>query len=380
MRPLDGFKVIEMGGLPTADYCCMLLSDFGADVVIVDRTSENAGEFADAMPNNPLNRGKRTIRVNIKKAQGMEVLRRMICNGDVFVEPYRPGVMESLGLGPKDALKLNEGLIYARVTGWGQEGSNAHMAGHDINYIAATGALSLFKRKGERPVPPVNLLGDFAGGGMLCALGILLALMERNRSGKGQVVDAAMVDGVASLSTIFYGILAHRLMTLDIGTNLLDGGSPFYQTYETADGKYMAVGAVENKFYARLLDGLGLDPALARSQHDRDKWPDMIERFARIFKTKTRDEWTTVFQEIDACVSPVLELNEVAHFPSNLERGLMIEVNGLMQPGPAPRLSRTPGIVPRKTARKESLPKDVLKEVGFSDKEISDLLKEGIVE
>ena len=226
-------------------------------------------------------------------------------------------------MGPTDALEMNPRLIFARLTGWGQNGAYASMAGHDIDYIALSGALSLFRRKGERPLPPCNLLGDFAGGGMLCAMGILLALVERNRSGKGQVVDAAMVDGAANLSVMFYGMLAHHLMTLDIGTNVLDSGAPFYQTYETSDGKFMAVGAIEGRFYAELIRGLEIDPSSLPHQMDMPQWPKMADRFATVFKTKTRDTWTRIFEGKDAYVAPVLELNEVEHHPHNKERGLI---------------------------------------------------------
>ena len=261
MRPLDGIKVIEMAGLAPAPYCGMLLADFGAEVIVVDRLAQGPPEIPIIMEKTPLDRGKRSLRINLKTSQGLEIIRRMIAQADVLVEPYRPQVMEALQLGPDACQALNPKLIYARLTGWGQNGAYARMAGHDINYIALAGALSLCRRKGERPLPPGNLLGDFAGGGMLCALGILLALIERHHSGKGQVIDAAMIDGAASLSTFFYGMLAHHLMTLDIGTNLLDGGAPFYQTYETSDGKFVAVGALEGRFYQELLKGLGVDPA-----------------------------------------------------------------------------------------------------------------------
>ena len=260
MRPLDDIKVIEMAGLAPSPYCGMLLSDFGADVTIVDRLTKGTPEIPYIMKKSPFDRGKKSMRVNLKSESGIKILNRMIEKADVLVEPYRPGVMESLGLGPDDALELNPGLVYARLTGWGQTGEFASMAGHDINYIALSGALSLFRRKGERPLPPANLLGDFAGGGMLCAMGILLALFERSRSGKGQIVDSAMLDGAANLSVMFHGLLAHNLMSLDIGTNPLDGGAPFYQVYETADGQFMSVGAIEQRFYAELLTGLKLDP------------------------------------------------------------------------------------------------------------------------
>jgi alpha-methylacyl-CoA racemase len=343
MGALEGIRVIEMAGLAPSPYCGMILADFGAEVVVVDRLSKGGPEIPNVMPKNPFDRGKRSMRVNLKTVEGKGLLERMIRVSDVLLEPYRPGVMEALGLGPEKAFQINERLIYARLTGWGQAGSYSGMAGHDINYIALSGALSLFRRKGERPLPPCNILGDFAGGGMLCAMGILLALVERTRSGKGQVVDSAMIDGAASLSTLFWGLLANHLMTLEIGTNMLDGGAPYYQTYETADHKFMSVGAIESRFYAELLEGLEIDPQSLPHQNDMGKWPAMRERFAEVFRTKTREEWTKVFDGKDACVAPILDLDEVAHHLHNRERTLIVEPDGVPQPAPAPRLSRTPG-------------------------------------
>jgi len=380
MRPLDGIKIIEMAGLAPAPYCGMILADFGADVVIVDRLSKAEPEIPNRMIRNPFERGKRSMRLNLKSEAGIGILKRLIGASDVLLEGYRPSVMEKLGIGPDEALALNPKLIYARITGWGQEGSYASMAGHDINYIGLAGALSLFRRKGERPLPPGNLLGDFAGGGMLCAMGILLALMERSRSGKGQVVDSAMVDGVAHLSTFFHGLLGNDLITLDIGTNTLDSGAPYYQAYETADGKFMAVGAIESRFYKELLKGLNLDPASLPDQNDREKWPALQARFTEIFKNKTRQEWEAVFEGKDACVSPVLTLDEVDQHQHNRDRNLFIELDGYNQPGPAPRLSRTPGRTGRPANPRGSETKDVLKELGCSGKEIETLYRDEIVE
>lgn len=380
MRPLSGIKIIEMAGLAPAPYCGMILADFGADVIIVDRLSDAGPEIPNLMPGNPFNRGKRSMRLDLKTGKGVEVVRKMISDFHVLVEPYRPGVMETLGLGPDDALKLNPKLVYARLTGWGQSGPYASMAGHDINYIALSGALSLFKRKGERPLPPCNLLGDFAGGGMLCAMGILLALIEKGRSGQGQVVDSAMVDGANNLSTLFYGLVAHQLMTLDIGTNMLDSGAPFYQTYETADGKHMSVGAIEAKFYAELLEGMGIDPSSLPHQHDMAKWPEMMARFAEVFKTRTRDEWSAVFDGKDACVAPVLGIDEAADHPHNRERDLVISIDGVDQPAPAPRLSRTPGKALKAAGPRGSNTREVLTELGYSDDDVEGLIKEKIAE
>jgi alpha-methylacyl-CoA racemase len=332
------------------------------------------------MAKNPFDRGKRSMRVNLKTEEGIAIVNRMIQASDVLLEPYRPGVMENLGLGPAESLELNPRLIYARLTGWGQKGPYARMAGHDINYIALSGALSLFRRRGKRPLPPCNILGDFAGGGMLCAMGIFLALIERNRSGKGQVVDAAMVDGAASLSTLFYGLLANHLMTLDIGTNMLDGGAPYYQTYETADSKFMAVGAIEGRFYQEFIKGLNLDPLSLPPQNEWERWPEMTASFAEIFKTRTRDEWTAIFEGKDACVAPVLELDEVDQHPHNRERGLLINLDGALQPLPAPRLSRTPGRAQKSAKPRGSETREILKELGYSTEEIEAVSKNDIVE
>jgi alpha-methylacyl-CoA racemase len=380
MRPLDGIKVIEMAGLAPSPYCGMILADFGADVVIVDRLTTGAPEIPNIMAKNPFDRGKRSMRVNLKTEGGIAVVRQMIQVSDVLLEPYRPGVMEKLGLGPDEAMELNPMLIYARLTGWGQNGPYASMAGHDINYIALSGSLSMFRRKGEKPLPPCNLLGDFAGGGMLCAMGILLALIERNSSGKGQIVDAAMVDGATNISTFFWGLLGNHLMTLDIGTNALDSGAPFYQTYETADGRFMSVGAIEARFYEELLEGLDIAPSTLPYQHDMGRWPEMRERFAEVFKTKTRDEWAAIFDGKDACVAPILNMDEVDNHRHNKERDLLVEVDGVTQPAPAPRLSRTPGSIERPGTPRGSETREILEELGYTKEEIEGLLQKNVVE
>jgi alpha-methylacyl-CoA racemase len=380
MRPLVGMKIIEMAGLAPTPYCGMILADFGADVIVVDRVSKGGAEIPYVLEKNPLDRGKRSMRIDLKAKEGTDIVRKMIQASDVLIEPYRPGVMEGLGLGPEEALRLNPGLIYARLTGWGQKGPYASMAGHDIDYIALSGALSLFRRKGERPLPPCNLLADFAGGGMLCAMGILLALIERNRSGEGQVVDAAMLDGATSLSVFFFGLLGNHLMSLDTGTNMLDGGAPYYQVYETSDGKFIAVGAIERKFYAQLLEGLGIDPSSLPEQNDFEKWPEMVSRFAEVFRTRTRDEWAVIFEGKDACVAPVLGLDEAEEHPHNRARNLLIKMDGMIQPAPAPRLSRTPGQASRPAGPRGAETRNVLSELGYSDGEVEKLFAEGIVE
>ncbi len=380
VRPLEGLKVIELAGLAPAPYCGMILADFGAEVMVVDRLYTREPEIPNAMVKNPFDRGKRSIRLDLKTPGGVGIIKRMIRRSDVLLEPYRPGVMEKLGLGPDVVMAWNPRLIFARLTGWGQFGPYAGMAGHDIDYIAVSGALSLFRRKGRRPLPPCNILGDFAAGGLLCALGILLAVIERERSGEGQMVDAAMVDGAVNLSTQFHGLLANRLMSLDIGTHLLDGGAPFYQTYETADGKFVAVGALEKRFYNVLIEGLELDPALLPAQNDRTEWPGMKTLFVETFKQKTQDEWAAIFAGKDACVAPVLELDEVAEHPHNRARGLLKDLDGVLQPAPAPKLSRTPGRIERPGTPRGSETREVLEELNFDRHEIETLFEKHIVE
>ncbi len=370
-----------MVGLGPTPYCGMILADFGADVVVVDRLGRDGSEIKEAlMKKNLFHRGKRYIRIDLKSAGGTDIIKRMIEVSDLLVEPYRPGVMESLGLGPEDALKINPRLIYARLTGWGQNGQYARAAGHDINYIAFSGALSMCKRIGEKPLPPSNILGDFAAGGMLCAMGIFLALIERNNSGMGQVIDSAMVDGASYLITVFYSLLANGLMTLNIGSNMVDGGAHYYQVYETADGKFIAVGAVEGKFYKQLLNGLGLDESSLPDQNDMRKWPEMKSLFADLFMTKTRDEWMSLFDGKDACVTPVLELDEVNKHPHNFERNLLTKVDGVLQPSPAPKLSRTPGQIGSLKSSSRVSTRKILKEIGYTKDEIDGFFERKSVE
>jgi alpha-methylacyl-CoA racemase len=380
MRPLQGVRVVEMAGLAPSPFCGMVLADFGADVTLVDRPSEGAPEIPNVMADNPFDRGKRSIRVNLKDPEGVEVVRAMVRAADVLLEPYRPGVMEKLGLGPEETLAENPRIVYARLTGWGQNGPWASAAGHDIDYIALSGALSLCRRKGEPPLPPANILGDFAGGGLLCVVGILLALTARERTGKGQVVDAAMVDGASYLCTQFYGLLANGLMTLDIGTNMLDGGAPYYQSYETSDGGYMAVGAIEGRFYRELLEGLGLDPDELPGQNDASSWPELKARFAAAFRERTRDEWTRIFEGRDACVAPVLGLDEVGAHPHNRARGLLDRLGDADQPAPAPRLSDTPGRPGRPGRPRGAETRELLEELGYEGQRIEALARQGVVE
>jgi alpha-methylacyl-CoA racemase len=372
MGALQGIRVIEMAGLAPAPFCGMILADFGADVVRVDRVG--AASF------DHLARGKRSVAVNLKSSEGVDTVLRLLDRADVLLEPYRPGVMERLGLGPEVACARNPRLVYARLTGFGQEGPYAGMAGHDINYIAVSGALSLLGRKGEKPTAPINLLGDFAGGGMLCALGIALALLERVHSGKGQVVDAAMVDGAAYLSAFIYKFRNAGMWRDERGTNMLDGGAPFYDTYRTKDGAYMSVGAIEPQFYSALLKGLGLDSSTMAHQMDQSKWPETAARFTEIFASRTRDEWCAVFDGTDACVAPVLALGEAHEHPHNRSRTLLIaDRKGKFEPAPAPRLSRTPGDGTGALPQVGEHSREILSEYGFASADIDHLVSAGAV-
>jgi alpha-methylacyl-CoA racemase len=340
--PLAGVRVVELAGLAPAPFGCMILADLGADVVLIDRPGGNG----IAPPPGPLQRGRRSVVLDLKTSAGTASLRQLIARTDVLVEGYRPGVAERLGFGPGETDKINPRLVYARMTGWGQDGPLAPRAGHDIDYIALSGALEPIGRAGERPHAPLNLIGDFAGGGMLMALGILAALLERERSGRGQVVDAAMVDGSALLMTFIHGMNAAGMWPFGRGENMLDGGAPFYDTYRTSDGRFVAVGALEPPFYAALLAGLGLADADLPGQHDRAGWPVLRSRFAEVFATRTRDEWSSVFAGTDACVAPVLSPSEAPGHPHNRARNAFVEVGGIVQPAPAPRFGRTPPPAP----------------------------------
>ena len=372
MGALSGIKVVEMAGLAPAPYCGMILADFGADVVRVDRVGAGSMDI--------LARGKRSVAVNLKDPKGVETVLRLAEKADVLLEPFRPGVMERLGLGPDVACGRNPRLIFARLTGYGQTGPYANMAGHDINYIAISGALSVLGRKGEKPMPPINLLGDFAGGGMTCALGITLALVERFQSGKGQVIDAAMVDGAAHLASFIFKFRNVGMWKDERGTNMLDTAAPFYDTYETKDGLFVSVGAIEPQFYAALLKGLGLDPAGLPHQMNQSEWPAMKEKLTDLFRAKTRDEWSAIFDGTDACVAPVLGLGEVGEHPHNKERQLVIsDGNGKLEPAPAPRLSRTPGSVRGGLPKAGEHTDAILGEYGFSAAEVSALRQAGAV-
>jgi len=339
--PLDGVKVIELAGIGPGPYACMLLADLGADVLRLER---GAWDAEPTTTSELLNRSRPSVALDLKSPRGRELVLELCEQADALIEGFRPGVTERLGLGPEDVLARNPRLVYGRMTGFGQHGPLAQRAGHDINYIAVSGALWPIGRVGERPVPPLNLVGDFGGGGVFLAFGVLAAMLSARMSGRGQVVDAAMVDGSASLMTITYGFLNSGMWREERGVNILDSGAHFYEVYETSDRRYVAVGAIEEKFYAELLDGLGLAGESLPHQFDREQWPQMKERFSAVFATKSRDEWTEVFRDTDACVTPVLSPLEAAAHPYNTARDVF-ETNGVIQPRPAPRFSTTPGSI-----------------------------------
>jgi alpha-methylacyl-CoA racemase len=380
--PLHGYKIIELTGIGPGPFCGMMLADMGAEVLRIDRAQAVRGGDPDRPPLDVLARGRRSIAVDLKHPDGVETVLRLVERADALLEGFRPGVTERLGIGPDACLARNPRLVYGRMTGWGQDGPYAQGAGHDINYIALAGALHAFGRRGEAPVPPLNLVGDFGGGGMLLAFGIVCGLLEAARSGRGQVIDAAMVDGTAALMAFFHYLAAAGLYNGVRGTNLLDTGAPFYDVYETADGEYIAIGAIESQFYAEMVrltgladDGNGPLP----NQGDQSQWPAMKARVAALIRTKTRDEWCRVLDASDACFAPVLSMAEAAAHPHNVHRGTFTEVAGLVQPAPAPRFSRTPGAIERPPAHAGQHTDEALADWGFSDAERTKLREAGAI-
>ncbi len=349
--PLAGIRVLEFASLAPAPFACMLLADFGADVLQIVNPADQ-GPTAGPHPGDPLNRGRRVVALDLKQPAAVDAVLDLAGQADVLVEGFRPGVMERFGLGPEVCLERNPRLVYGRMTGWGQDGPLARRAGHDINYLALSGALEPLGPPGAPPSPPLNYVADFGGGGMLLAVGVLAALLERERSGRGQVVDAAMTEGSALISGIVHGLRARGLWRRERGGNLFDGSAPFYATYECADGRFVAVGAVEPQFYAELIAKLGLaDEIAAADQYDRATWPDTARLLAEEFAARPRDEWAELFAESDACVTPVLTPWEAAGHPHNAARGTFTEVGGHVHPAPAPRFSRTPAADPPEPPR-----------------------------
>jgi alpha-methylacyl-CoA racemase len=337
--PLTGLRVVELAGIGPGPHAAMILGDLGADVARVDRPGASGSD--------PTLRNRRFVIADLKSDEGRQLVLKLVAKADVLIEGFRPGVTERLGLGPDDCAKVNDRLVYARMTGWGQTGPRSQQAGHDINYISLNGVLHSIGRVNERPVPPLNLVGDFGGGSMFLLVGILSALWERQTSGKGQVVDAAMVDGSSVLAQMMWGMREMGIWTDERGTNMLDGGAPYYDTYECADGRYVSVGAIEPQFYAAMLDGLGLKPAELPGQNDRSRWPELRARFTEVFASKDRDHWAKVFADSDACVTPVLAFGEVEIEPHITERDTFYRVGNGLQPLPAPRFSRSAPHEPR---------------------------------
>ncbi|MCG2594218.1 CoA transferase [Ramlibacter sp. XY19] len=337
--PLQGLKVIEMAGLGPAPFCAMLLADQGAQVLRIARPGE-----AKVVSEPVTARGRPTLPLDLRQPEGRDTVLRLVEEADVLIEGFRPGVMERLGLGPDECLARRPALVYGRMTGWGQHGPLAQAAGHDINYVALSGALHAIGRKGEPPVPPLNLVGDFGGGAMFLAFGVMAAVFEARNSGQGQVVDAAMTDGAALLSAMMYGFRGRQMWSLGREENMLDGGAHFYACYECADGKSVAVGAIEPQFYALLLERCGItDPELAQMQNDRQRWPEFKQKLAALFRTRSRDAWCELLEGSDACFAPVLDWDEAPRHPHNVARQTFIEQGGVVQPNAAPRFSRTPG-------------------------------------
>jgi alpha-methylacyl-CoA racemase len=372
--PLTGLRVVEIAGIGPGPFAGMLLADAGAEVVRVDRAGGGPG-LAGTGPVDVTGRGRRSVAVDLKRAEGVEVVLRLAERADVLFEGFRPGVAERLGIGPEPCLARNPALVYGRMTGWGQDGPLAHAAGHDIAYIALAGALHLVGRAEEPPPPPANLVGDYGGGGMLLAFGIVCAVLEARRTGRGQVVDAAIVDGTALLTSLFHGLIADGRWSDARGANVLDGGAPFYASYECADGRYLAVGAIEPRFSTELLDRMGIaaDDELRTRLYDQRAWPDLRRRMAELFRTQTRAEWCARLEGTDACVAAVLTPTEAPGHPHNAARGVFTEVAGLVQPAPAPRFSATPSTTPLPAPQPGQDTDRVLRECGYADEEIAAL-------
>ena len=384
MGALDGLRVIEMAGIGPAPFCCMLLADMGADVLRIDRLT--AADLGVPLPSkfDLLNRSKRSAALDLKSEQGLATVRELIAKADVVVEGFRPGVMEKLGLGPDVCLGLNPRLVFGRMTGWGQDGPLSQSAAHDLNYIALSGVLNSIGRKGQAPAVPLNVIGDFGGGSLYLAMGILAGVIQARVSGKGQVVDAAIIDGVASLLTMQYGLKQMGLWSDDRGAGLLNGGAPFYDVYETKDGLHVSIAAVEKRFYEELLERIGLNAddlpneegryaAELPEQNDQASWEHMRERFAEIFKTRTRAEWCEILEGTDACFAPVLDMDECVTHPHNAARNMYVEVKGVLNPQPAPRFSRTPSEIKCPPPKSGADTEAALSDWGLSEDQIASL-------
>ena len=376
MGPLKGVKVVEFAGIGPGPFCCMLLADMGADVLRVDRAMNVGNDQYEPKYNNLL-RGRKNIALDLKHPDGVEAALKLCDQADIIIEGFRPGVMERLGLGPDVVFARNKKVVYGRMTGWGQDGPIAKTPGHDINYIALTGALYAIGSKESGPVPPLNLVGDFGGGALYMAMGALAAYIEAQKSGEGQVVDTSMVEGAASLMTAVYGMLADGRYIEERETNRLDGGCHHYNVYKTSDGEHICIGSNEPQFYADMLKTIGLDQANLPEQTDRKYWPEMTERLAAIFKTKTREEWTELMEQKEICYAPVLRPSEAIKHHHNVARNTFVEVDGFPQPGPAPKFSRTESMTPMGCAYAGEHTEEALGEWGFAATDIAALTKSG---
>ena len=378
--PLSGITIVEFAGIGPGPFCGMMLADHGADVIRIDRADGRRGGTTPANTKDVLARGRRSIALNLKSEKGVDLARRLCGKADGVIEGFRPGVMERLGLGPEVLLADNPKLVYGRMTGWGQTGPYAQAAGHDINYIALAGALHHFGRAGEKPTPPINMVGDFGGGGMMLAFGMVSALLHVANGGKGQVIDAAMTDGTAVLMGMIQGMRNMGVWSDERGANMLDTGAHYYDTYETADGKYISIGSIEPQFYAELrrLAGLEEDAEFDR-QMDRSAWSSLTEKLADVFRGKTRDEWCAIMEHSDVCFAPVLSLAEAPEHPHNKTRGTFVEIGGSMQPAPAPRFDQTQSVVPGPAVESGQDTDAILSELGLDADACAELRSAGAI-
>ena len=372
-------RVLELAGIGPGPMCCMLLADLGADVVRIDRLEPSGLGLPQSEPRFNINgRGRRSVALDLKAPAGREAVLKLVEGADVLIEGFRPGVTEKLGLGPQHCQERNPRLVYGRMTGFGQSGPLASAAGHDLNYIARTGALHAIGPRGGKPTPPLNLVGDYGGGALYLAFGVMAALWERQSSGRGQVVDAAMVDGAASLASTFYGLHAAGRWSEARGSNMLDGGAPYYDSYETADGRHVSLAAIEPKFFAQLAEALGLEPRFVSGQNERSLWPEMRAAIATSVKQRTRDDWCAQLEGSDACFAPVLSFDEAPAHPHARARAAFIEIDGVVQPAPAPRFDRTPAGVPSRSVAPGAHTAEVLREAGFAPADIEALVNSGV--
>jgi alpha-methylacyl-CoA racemase len=374
MGPLTGLRVIEIEGLGPAPFCGMMLADMGAEVISITRKSSSKARPAEVSE-----RGKKSIAVNLKSAEGVEIVLKLCATADALIEGFRPGVAERLGIGPEDCMARNPKLVYGRMTGWGQTGPLSQAAGHDINYISLSGALHSIGRAGEKPVPPLNLVGDFGGGGMFLAFGLMCAIFESSRSGQGQVVDVSMVEGSAALMHMMYAWMASDRWRDERGVNLLDGASYFYDSYETADGKYVSIGSLEPQFFQILLEKAELDASEFSSQSDESKWPELKAKLSAVMKNKTRDEWCAIMEGSDVCFAPILSMSEAPEHPHNKFRQSYLHTDGVLQAAPTPKFSRTAPSVPASPPVSGSNTSAVLSGLGYSNEQIAQLAEQGVL-